>query len=96
MISAWCEDALHYLDPRYGDPDKFLSDVLAYLDVAFRVHPEAFATYGPKLHSRRLVKWREDLLLNLNGRRQSIVHDFINFYIRKFDDVIQRVIRALQ
>jgi hypothetical protein len=98
VISAWCEDALHELDPGYGVQAKFLSDVLAYLDLAFRVHGQGFAMYAPKLHSRRLVRWRDDLMLNAPGFQQShsVVHDFINFYIRKSDDVLQRSIHAVQ
>lgn len=100
VISAWCEHALHDLDPGYGAQSRFLSESLAYMDIAFRVHRKSFAVYAPKLHSRRLVKWRDDLMLHTPGphfiRHHSIVHDFIDFYVRKSDDVILRVIRAIQ
>lgn len=98
VIATWCEDALHCLNPRdrFADPTKFLSEVLAYLDLAFRVQLDAFMAYAPKLHSRRLVWWREDLSLNVNGRSHSIIHDFIDFYTRKSDDAILRVVRAIQ
>ncbi|CAE6385928.1 unnamed protein product [Rhizoctonia solani] len=94
-ISAWCEDALHELDPVYGAPNKFLSDVLAYLDISFRIHRQ---DYIFKLHSRRLVRPRDDLMIDTIGPipgKYSIVHDFINFYIRKSPNVIARAIRAV-
>ncbi|CAE6480843.1 unnamed protein product [Rhizoctonia solani] len=94
-ISAWCEDALHELDPGFAPQSKFLSDVLAYLDISFRIHRQS---YIPMLHSRRLVRWREDLMIASSGpvsRMDSIVHDFINFYIRKSQDVISRAVRAV-
>ncbi|GAB1522834.1 hypothetical protein RhiTH_005958 [Rhizoctonia solani] len=93
-ISAWCEDALHELDPGSGPPNKFLSDVLAYLDISFRVHRQ---DYIFKLHTRKLVRPRDDLMVEVAGPipiKYSIVHDFINFYARKSQDVISRVIRA--
>ncbi|KAB5592704.1 TPR and ankyrin repeat-containing protein 1 [Ceratobasidium theobromae] len=97
VISAWCEDALQDLDPGYGAQSKFLSDVLAYLDLAFRVNRQNFAMYAPKLHSRRLVRQRNDLVPLGPGfpKSHSIVHDFIDFYNRRSDDVIQRVTYAI-
>ncbi|CUA74878.1 TPR and ankyrin repeat-containing protein 1 [Rhizoctonia solani] len=94
-ISAWCEDALHELDPGYGAQNRFLSDVLAYLDISFRIHRQSYIS---KLHSRRLVRWRDDLLTDSFDpvpRKVSIVHDFINFYERKSPDVLSRAVRAI-
>jgi hypothetical protein len=95
-ISTWCEDALHELDPGFGPPNRFLSDVLSYLDMSFRIHRQLYIF---KLHTRRLVRPRDDLMVEVAGPapiRYSIVHDFINFYIRKSQDVIVRVVRAIQ
>ncbi|KAJ1305435.1 hypothetical protein OPQ81_000445 [Rhizoctonia solani] len=94
-IAAWCEDALHELDPGFGPPNRFLSDVLAYLDISFRIHRQEYIF---KLHSRRLVRPRDDLMIDALGpspTRYSIVHDFINFYIRRSPDVISRAVRAV-
>ncbi|KAF8686413.1 UvrD-like helicase C-terminal domain [Rhizoctonia solani] len=94
VLSAWCEDALHELDPGFGAQSKFLSDVLAYLDISFRIHRQS---YIAKLHSRRLVRWREDLMaenLGPGSEKYSIVHDFINFYDRKSPYAILGTIRA--
>ncbi|KAH7337987.1 hypothetical protein B0J17DRAFT_706450 [Rhizoctonia solani] len=94
-ISAWCEDALHELDPGFGPPNRFLSDVLAYLDISFRLHRQSYIF---KLHDRRLVRPRDDLIPETVGPipvKYSIVHDFINFYARRTPDVISRAIRAV-
>lgn len=99
VISSWCGDALGYLNPGRGDPARFLSDVLLYLDLAFRVQYDSFAAYAPMLHFQNLVSWRKDLILDLLGPRSArrhIVHDFIDFYLRKSIDIIPRVIRAVQ
>ncbi|KAG8690837.1 hypothetical protein FRC11_008770 [Ceratobasidium sp. 423] len=101
LISVWCQQALSELDPHYGAKDKFLSDALAFLDLAFRVDGKGFAKYVDSLHSSRLVKPRWDLMTSYRGvpsgwPSYSIVHDFINFYRRKSDDAIWRVIRAVQ
>ncbi|EUC54063.1 hypothetical protein RSOL_028830 [Rhizoctonia solani AG-3 Rhs1AP] len=93
-ISAWCKDALHNLDPGFGPPNRFLSDVLAYLDISFRINRQ---DYILELHSRKLVRPRDDLMIAKVGsvsERYSIVHDFINFYARRSPDVISRAIRA--
>ncbi|KAG8687201.1 hypothetical protein FRC11_007608 [Ceratobasidium sp. 423] len=94
-ISAWCEDALHELDPGFGPPNRFLSDVLAYLDISLRIHRQ---NYIPMLHSRRLVRPRDDLMTESVGPipiKYSIVHDFIHFYTRRTPDVISRAVRAV-
>ena len=99
LISEWCHQALFELDPRYGAEDKFLSSALACLDLAFRIDGKRFATYVGDLHSSRLTKSRRDLMTNNTRSRshyplRSIMHDFVNFYRRKSDDVIKRVIPA--
>ncbi|CAE6459263.1 unnamed protein product, partial [Rhizoctonia solani] len=94
-ISAWCEDALYDLDPGFGPPNRFLSDVLAYLDISLRIHQQSYIS---KLHSRRLVRPRDDLMIERLGPvpgKYSIVHDFINLYARRSPDVISRAIRAV-
>ncbi|KAH7337929.1 hypothetical protein B0J17DRAFT_405385 [Rhizoctonia solani] len=99
LISVWCHQVLFELDPRYGAEERFLSDALTFMDLAFRVDGGRFATYVGALHSSRLVKVRRDLMTR-KPRSQydrsfhSIVHDFINFYRRKSDDAIRRVIQA--
>ncbi|CAE6411540.1 unnamed protein product [Rhizoctonia solani] len=65
------------------------------LTQAFRIHRQ---NYTPKLHSSRLVRPRDDLMVESSGTapvKYSIVHDFINFYARKTPDVISRAIRAV-
>ncbi|KAL5633867.1 hypothetical protein ACGC1H_005902 [Rhizoctonia solani] len=94
-ISAWCKDALNDLDPGFGPPNRFLSDVLAYLDISFRINRQ---DYIVKLHSRKLVRPRDDLMIERLGPvpgKYSIVHDFINLYARRSPDVISRAIRAV-
>ncbi|KDN37508.1 hypothetical protein RSAG8_10107, partial [Rhizoctonia solani AG-8 WAC10335] len=99
LISEWCHQALFELDPHYGAEDKFLSSVLASLDLAFRIDGKRFATYVGDLHSSRLIKPRRDLMISNTRFRShhsfhSIVHDFVDFYRRKSDDAIRRVIQA--
>ncbi|CAE6476647.1 unnamed protein product, partial [Rhizoctonia solani] len=101
LISVWCQQALFELDPYYGAADWFLSNALALLDLAFRVEGKGFAKYVSSLHSSRLVKPRPDLMANystfyFNWPPYSILHDFVNFYRRKSDDAIWRVIQATQ
>ncbi|CAE6446845.1 unnamed protein product [Rhizoctonia solani] len=94
-ISTWCEDALHDLDPGFGPTNRFLSDVLVYLDISFRINRQ---TYISELHSKKLARPRDDLMIDRAGTipgQYSIVHDFINFYHRKSQDVVSRAIRAV-
>ncbi|KAF8594570.1 P-loop containing nucleoside triphosphate hydrolase protein [Ceratobasidium sp. AG-I] len=99
VISGWCERNLQELDPGYGVPSRFLSDVLASLELAFRVNRQNFAAYAPLLHSRRLIRGRFDLLLSPQGvdprLGRSIVHDFIDFYMGKSHDNLFRVTFAI-
>lgn len=99
-ISRWCERSLQELDPHYGAPQKFLSDVLSCLEVVHRMDRLSFFGYAPFLHSRRLVKSRNDLLLIQPGsgfaQGRSIIHDFIDFYIGKSNDSLKRVLLATQ
>ncbi|CAE7158208.1 unnamed protein product [Rhizoctonia solani] len=100
LISVWCHQALIELDPHYGAEERFLSDTLTYLDLAFRVDGTSFAGYAGALHSSRLKKARRDLMTMrprspYDRSSHSIMHDFINFYRRKSDDIIRRVIHAI-
>lgn len=100
VISSWCERNLQELDPGYGVPSRFLSDVLASLELAYRVNRQTFSLYAPLLKSRRLVRGRPDLLLSLPGpnpgQGRSIVCDFIDFYIGTAESALNRVIFAIQ
>ncbi|KAG8704753.1 hypothetical protein FRC11_009611, partial [Ceratobasidium sp. 423] len=101
LISMWCHQALFELDPRYGAEHRFLSNALAFMDLTYRVDGKGFAQYADSLYSSRLVKPRQDLMISdlsnqSNSTPHSIMHDFIDFYRRKSDDVIRRVIRATQ
>ncbi|CAE6529326.1 unnamed protein product [Rhizoctonia solani] len=42
LISVWCGQALFELNPHSGAKDKFLSDVVAYLDLAFHIDGKGF------------------------------------------------------
>ncbi|KAJ1305473.1 hypothetical protein OPQ81_000480 [Rhizoctonia solani] len=88
--------ALFELDPFFGAKDKFLSDVLTTLDLVFHVDGKRLDSYAHRLHSSRLVKTREDLVTSDPGTQDSysIIHHFIDFYHRKYDNIIQRVLRA--
>ncbi|KDN37507.1 hypothetical protein RSAG8_10106, partial [Rhizoctonia solani AG-8 WAC10335] len=97
-ISTWCEQTLFELGPYFGAKDRFLSEVLASLDLVFHIDGNGFESYAHRLHSARLVKIREDLMIT-DPRTQhpySILHCFIDFYHRKSDNIIQRVLQAIQ
>ncbi|KAG8731126.1 hypothetical protein FRC11_005047, partial [Ceratobasidium sp. 423] len=94
LIGAWCEDALKELDPGSGPTHSFLSDVLIYLDVSFRINRQSLSR---DLRSRRLVRPRNDLMIKNTGSgrwKYSIVYDFINLYDQNSPDAISRTVRA--
>ncbi|KAG8760240.1 hypothetical protein FRC11_000711 [Ceratobasidium sp. 423] len=98
MISVWCGQALFELNPHSGAKDRFLSDVLASLDLVFHIDAKRFGSYAHRLHSSRLVNNREDLMITdpITRFSDSIIHHFIDFYHRKSDNVIRRVLQATQ
>jgi hypothetical protein len=94
-LSRWCEDRLHELNPFSSGPSRFfLSEVLSSLELGCRVKRDIFHSYAAKLHSRRLVKPRLDLLPQNSSR--SIVHDFINFYDEQTEDTLWGALVAVQ
>ncbi|KAG9122802.1 hypothetical protein FRC07_000653, partial [Ceratobasidium sp. 392] len=67
-------------------------------ELAYRVHHQSFASYGPRLHSMRLVSWHPDLVVHVPGslgRDRSMIHHFIDFYLGRSDDALKRVIFAI-
>ncbi|KAL5633836.1 hypothetical protein ACGC1H_005876 [Rhizoctonia solani] len=97
LIATWCEQALFELDP-YSGVKFFLSEVLASLDLVFHIDGKRFEAYAHHLHLARLVKAREDLIITDPRTRHSysLIHHFIDFYHRKSDNCIQRVIQAIR
>ncbi|KAG8752687.1 hypothetical protein FRC12_011837, partial [Ceratobasidium sp. 428] len=97
VISTWCERNLHELRPGRLLPRWFVSNVLVSLELAYRVHRQSFAAYGPRLHSMRLVEPYPDLLVHIPGSPgpdRSIIHHFIDFYLGRSDDALKRAIFA--
>ncbi|KDN38026.1 hypothetical protein RSAG8_09799, partial [Rhizoctonia solani AG-8 WAC10335] len=81
-ISAWCEDTLQELDPRFGPPNRFLSDVLAYLDMSFRIHRQSYIS---KLHTRKLKISEGHDFINFYDRKSP---DVISRAIRAVQHIL--------
>ncbi|KAG9101942.1 hypothetical protein FS749_001473 [Ceratobasidium sp. UAMH 11750] len=97
IISGWCERNLHELRPGRLLPRWFVSNVLVLLELAHRVNRQSLITYGPRLHSMRVVEAHPDLLVHIPGspgRDRSIVHHFIDFYLGRSEDALKRVLFA--
>ncbi|QRW07579.1 P-loop nucleoside triphosphate hydrolase [Ceratobasidium sp. AG-Ba] len=102
VISNWCRNYLHELSPNHSSLplwEWFLSNVLVCLELASRVQPQHFYTYGPRLHSMKLTRWHPDLMVHMPGpfgpNWYSIVHYFIDFYLGRTGDTLNRVILAV-
>jgi hypothetical protein len=98
VVSGWCERNLHELWPG-RTVSRFLTEVLVSLELAYRIHRRSFATYGPRLHSMRLVNYHHDLMAPIPdspGRPPSIIRHFIDFYVGRSEDALKRVIFASQ
>ncbi|KAG8744274.1 hypothetical protein FRC10_010437 [Ceratobasidium sp. 414] len=96
VVANWCERNLHEIWPGRV-VSRFVTDVLVLLELAYRVHRQSLAAYGPRLHSMQLVNWHPDLVVHIPGspgRDRSIIHHFIDFYLGGSDDTLKRAIFA--